>query len=223
MNYLDQRKQEMIELREQKWSLQKIGDKFGICRERVRQLIGNTGRFYKYFRIRREEAIAVKKYLRLTTTELAKLYYFPSPHTLNEYVGKLPYVRKYHPGFRRCYVCFCTLPYKKFSSRFAHVCKKCNTKRTYEFQKRTGYRKNYEKQYSKGGKRYAHTLARGAVHEAVKNGILKKDECKLKNKDCHGRIESHHYLGYAEKHRLDVWWVCQKHHQQIDNSGFHKK
>jgi hypothetical protein len=36
-------------LREQKKSLQEIGDLFNVSRERIRQIIGNTGRINKYF------------------------------------------------------------------------------------------------------------------------------------------------------------------------------
>jgi DNA-directed RNA polymerase sigma subunit (sigma70/sigma32) len=43
-----ERIEEMKRLRfEEKWTLQQIADKYGICRERVRQLIGNTGRLEK--------------------------------------------------------------------------------------------------------------------------------------------------------------------------------
>ena len=37
-----QRKQEMILMRDDNKTLQEIGDLFGICRDRVRQIIGNT-------------------------------------------------------------------------------------------------------------------------------------------------------------------------------------
>ena len=37
-----QRKQEMISMRDDNKTLQEIGDLFGICRDRVRQIIGNT-------------------------------------------------------------------------------------------------------------------------------------------------------------------------------------
>lgn len=41
----EERLKEMKRLRfEERWTLQQIGIKFGITRERVRQLIGNTGR-----------------------------------------------------------------------------------------------------------------------------------------------------------------------------------
>ncbi len=40
---LRNRKQKMISMRNEKKTLQEIADKFGITRERVRQIIGNTG------------------------------------------------------------------------------------------------------------------------------------------------------------------------------------
>lgn len=40
----DERKEEMLKLRfENRWPLWKIAEEFGISRERVRQIIGNTG------------------------------------------------------------------------------------------------------------------------------------------------------------------------------------
>lgn len=41
-----ERTAEMLRLRHQeKWTIQQIGDRYGISRERVRQIIGNTGRY----------------------------------------------------------------------------------------------------------------------------------------------------------------------------------
>jgi transcriptional regulator with XRE-family HTH domain len=43
--YMGRRRAEMTYLRhERRWSLQRIGDRYGISRERVRQIIGNTGK-----------------------------------------------------------------------------------------------------------------------------------------------------------------------------------
>lgn len=38
------RKEEMIRLRKENYTLQQIGDEFGVSRERVRQIVGNTAR-----------------------------------------------------------------------------------------------------------------------------------------------------------------------------------
>ena len=61
---------EMILLRQEKlWTLQMIGDKFGVSRERVRQIIGNTGNGYKSKRTRR----IARSMLDKTNEEVAKI------------------------------------------------------------------------------------------------------------------------------------------------------
>ena len=42
-----QRKRNMLYFRNRGWTLVRIGKKYGISRERVRQIIGNTGRIAK--------------------------------------------------------------------------------------------------------------------------------------------------------------------------------
>lgn len=52
---LEEREEEMLRLRFEKlWTLQEIADEYGLSRERVRQIIGNSGRGYKPKRIRRQ-------------------------------------------------------------------------------------------------------------------------------------------------------------------------
>lgn len=65
------RLKEMVDLRKNGYTLQKIGDKFGISRERVRQLIGNSG--YMAFDLMHEERDRIVEESKdLTTPELRK-------------------------------------------------------------------------------------------------------------------------------------------------------
>jgi transcriptional regulator with XRE-family HTH domain len=67
-NYDAVRVEEMYRLRYiSKWTLQEIADKYNISRERVRQLIGNSGAGYKPERIKSE----VQSHPELTNEELA--------------------------------------------------------------------------------------------------------------------------------------------------------
>lgn len=66
----------MRELRfERKLSLQAIGDMYGVSRERVRQLIGNSGKRYGGFNSQHEDAkkrrVAIRSYPHLTNAELS--------------------------------------------------------------------------------------------------------------------------------------------------------
>lgn len=57
--------------------------------------------------------------------------------------------------------------------------------------------------------------ARVYVHRAVKCGLLvRPDRCA----DCGtvGRVEGHHFLGYAKEHWLDVRWLCRSCHRLAD-------
>lgn len=56
-------------------------------------------------------------------------------------------------------------------------------------------------------------LAHAAIANALKRGkIVKPKSCQDCGKEV--RIESHHYLGYAKQHRLDVVWVCRRCHME---------
>ncbi len=57
--------------------------------------------------------------------------------------------------------------------------------------------------------------ARQAVGHAIEKGKLppaKTQTCKMSDGSCEGRLEYHHYKGYAKKHWLDVIPLCRKHH-----------
>ena len=51
--------------------------------------------------------------------------------------------------------------------------------------------------------------AHDAVHRAVADGTLRRGPCHCGNR----RVQAHHHLGYAEEHRLDVLWLCARHHK----------
>lgn len=60
-----------------------------------------------------------------------------------------------------------------------------------------------------------------AVVLAVRLGLLvKADSCAEEGvHSAVGKLEAHHYLGYAPEHWLDVKWLCQRHHSLADRSG----
>lgn len=63
-------KEEMLELRhEYLWTLEEIGNEFGVTRERVRQIIGNTGEGFKSRRIKEE----INRYPNKSNKEIADL------------------------------------------------------------------------------------------------------------------------------------------------------
>lgn len=58
--------------------------------------------------------------------------------------------------------------------------------------------------------------ARDAVTYAIKTGKLIKLPCQV----CGSiKVEAHHYLGYAEEHRLNVIFLCPTHHRLADLAG----
>jgi len=58
--------------------------------------------------------------------------------------------------------------------------------------------------------------ARCAVRYAVKVGKLVKPAVCSQCGGKKGRIEGHHYKGYAREHRLDVVWLCRPCHGAAD-------
>lgn len=79
---------------------------------------------------------------------------------------------------------------------------KANPEKVKEYQKKSSpawVRRNYEKK-----------LAHCAVHEALKSGKLVRQACE----DCGApKTHAHHHMGYAKEHRLNVQWLCPKHHK----------
>jgi len=58
------------------------------------------------------------------------------------------------------------------------------------------------------------TLARSAVYGAIKRGDIERLPCEVcgDTKD----IQAHHHKGYDKEHRLDVIFLCKKHHVIAD-------
>lgn len=212
--------QEMRLLRDNKVSLRVIGEQFGISRERVRQLIGNTGHFLLFPEYRREELLEVKKYFRISNEELEKMY-----GVTDGYFKKfnLPYVSKYEKGYKRCSgECKQILPISSFGEN-QQRCRECSRKYISNMMKTEKYKNKQKKyqqdKYNVGGVWHYKNLARSAVRRAIKNGTLTKGECFYKNKSCKGRIEAHHYLGYEKENQLDIQWICRYHHMEKDKIG----
>jgi uncharacterized Zn finger protein (UPF0148 family) len=83
--------------------------------------------------------------------------------------------------------------------------------------------KTSQKRYkiSSKQKNYYKNIARNRVNQAIKSGHLVRpsvcSKCGLSAK-----TESHHYLGYEEKHWFDVRWLCQSCHRSIHRKAIIK-
>lgn len=162
-------------LRKNGKTLVEIGRTFGVTRQRIQQILGNTGR-----------------------------------------------LNVYPLGYRRCYGCKKTLKIEDFyRGKSVTRCIKCtkNSSREYGLKKRD----RYYKECKKGGKYYLKNKARNAVCLALKNGIIKKGKCKIKNDECLGRIEAHHLFGYDKENWLKIEWYCARHHRWLDKVKFGNK
>lgn len=210
-------------LREQKYTLQYIGDKFGLTRERVRQIIGNTGyiRLQPFYRL--EELKAVQEYYLCTKKDVYKLYGLTLGEGYKRFEKSTRLIRdlRLKEGLVLCYGCHKLLTkshfYHKKNLKINGIrCKKCTKKYVLKYAKE--YRKRRFELDPEGESQKQR--ARSKISYAIKKGKLKKGECALKNKYCHGRIEANHWHGYDEKHALDVQWLCNFHHREVDKVGF---
>lgn len=138
---------QMEQLREvDKLTLQEIGDRFGISRERVRQLIGNTGRRnMKKYLIDDADMLRDELYVNETTTvdKIAKKYRI-SRQAVSRILGpRWKYLLGL--GLRKCYRCGQIKTVDQFGrsdSRYKNVtlsgtCKECNnanSKRYYQIR-----------------------------------------------------------------------------------------
>lgn len=57
-------------------------------------------------------------------------------------------------------------------------------------------------------------LARRAVYRARRDGKLVPTPCAVCSTT--ENIEAHHHRGYSPEHRLDVIWLCRRHHREAD-------
>lgn len=84
--------------------------------------------------------------------------------------------------------------------------------RFYERHKEELKRKQLEENHRKPEVSRAQSM----VQYAINHGTLKRPKrCQDCNKP-HGRIEAHHYLGYARENYLKVQWLCPTCHDAAD-------
>ena len=82
--------------------------------------------------------------------------------------------------------------------------------------KKSEYNRSYFKKYLKDPMNRIKRRARLAIQERVYKGKLKRSPCRICGKP---NAEAHHD-DYTK--RLDVDWLCRKHHALVDG-GFKKK
>lgn len=128
----NERIEKMLELRDQGYSLRAIGEMNGISRERVRQLIGNTG--FAVTRTLREDAEWLRKAVyieRSITKRGVAIKYKVSFTTVCKVLGP-GHKYLFSLGKRKCYRCHKIKDVKEFGNdadRFmgiACICKDCN-------------------------------------------------------------------------------------------------
>ena len=98
----DERRQDMINLRYVLgWTLQKIAERYGLSRERVRQIIGNSGHIAIKTTDRLKDEEFLQQTANLTNEELAKMLGL-SMNTVSQYRGDIRHAIKEgdHPAYR---------------------------------------------------------------------------------------------------------------------------
>jgi hypothetical protein len=68
-----------------------------------------------------------------------------------------------------------------------------------------GYMRAYHRRHPEQAR------ARKAVRTELRAGRLTRGPCAVCGSPA---TQAHHYLGYAEAHRLDIVWLCRTHHSQ---------
>lgn len=193
----------MHSLRESGFTLQQIADLFSVSKERVRQILGNTGTMAAKVRKERYfDSVIGMRTAGYTIDEIVEETNLLES-TIRDWCNGI--VENQVPeGYRKCSRCGKVLFYdwKNFYGNTT-VCIEC-TKR---------HQRRYNKSYVADPKK---TNCRAATHRLLKAGKLTKGECQMKGADCRGRIEAHHYAGYD--HPELVEWYCARHHRMIDGA-----
>ena len=124
----DERRKEMIKMRKTGISLKDIGNKYGVGKERVRRIVGNTGYISSCY-INKDQ-IKCMKILRskyMTLSEIARDLSI-SVATVKRHVGHIPRIPA---GYKWCSKC------KQIRTEEQHgkcvYCRKCNARRRSEY------------------------------------------------------------------------------------------
>lgn len=76
----------------------------------------------------------------------------------------------------------------------------------------------YRSRWHERNKNNPHVIAKLKAKNAIsyairRDKLIRPKTCEICN--LYGKIEAHHYLGYAKEHWLDVQWLCKKCHAFI--------
>lgn len=213
-------KNKALEMREEGKTLREIGEFFGVSRQRIDQLIGKTVDL-KYKNLKetvinlRNSRKSMREIGDLTGVSFSLMKKLAGDKWLKSCLEPVP------EGFKRCYGCKQNIPVENFYENSTR-CIDCTKKHMHDYiiKNKKKIRKYYRDQYKEDPNK---TYARQAVKFALKQGKIIKGECQVKDKNCRGRIEAHHYLGYEKEHWLDIEWYCSYHHRHIDGLTWGKR
>jgi hypothetical protein len=86
-----------------------------------------------------------------------------------------------------------------------------------ERKARSGYETKRKRQWRAANPELASRIRRAnhAVETALKSGRLVRPE-RCADCRCKGKVEAHHFKGYAPQHWLDIIWLCVFCHRKAD-------
>lgn len=122
---------------------------------------------------------------------------------------------------KHCGKCKKTFPIEHFTkdkqkkTGFASWCRSCRSEsQAQSYQKNKEKRKLYKRTYRY--ENHAEKLrAHAAVRYALKTGKMERQCCELCEEP---RTHAHHHKGYDEENKLNVQWLCPRHHSEAHHA-----
>ena len=238
-NKLDSRKDKIIRLREQGKTLEYIGKKFSITRERVRQLEVIYGLQPRGRTQLKESDKAIKfckrELCRKMLSGSLKNSNFVNKNYCSRLCISMKDPRSYIDNNNKIVHPFCTACRKSPSENnklmnvsgseksLSYICRACNTLRARKYRNSTIGNKRIKKVSAEAYKRYPEkSKARQLVNVALSQGKIKKEPCFCGST----KVDGHH-PDYSKP--LEVLWLCRQHHAdphkkiKIENSKLAQK